>query len=350
MKKILIFAFISIVISSFCLKKGEKDFVFEEKELLSEYGFFEGKIADLKPSSGVVPYQLNTPLFSDYAEKARFVKLPEGTAATYNSESVFAFPIGTILIKTFYYPNDFRNPQKGRRIMETRLLVHENEGWKGLTYVWNEAQTDAILEVAGDTKAVEFIDKQGKKQSFDYSVPNVNQCKGCHNYKEIMTPIGPSARQLNGDYTYSNNTENQLLHWQKIGILKGLDDLKNAPKTPIWNDESSGTLNDRARAWLDINCAHCHNENGPAKTSGMFLTYNEQDLLKIGINKTPVAAGKGSGGRKFGIVPKKPDASILVYRLESVDPGEMMPEVGRKLVHKEGISLIREWIKNMEVK
>lgn len=346
MKKIVFLAIVAIILSSFFIEK-RKNFVFEDKELLSAYQFFDGKLADLKPKSGVVPYQLNTPLFSDYAEKARFIKLPEGASAKYNAEKVFEFPEGTILIKTFYYPNDFRDEYKGRRIMETRLLVHESEGWKALVYVWNEEQTDAILEVAGESKLVQFIDNQGKKQSFEYAIPNLNQCKGCHNYKEVMIPIGPSARQLNGDYTYAEGTENQLIYWKSHKLITGLEAIESAPKAAVWNDPNSGSLNDRARAWLDINCAHCHNENGPAKTSGMFLTYDEKDFLKIGLNKTPVAAGKGSGGRKFGIVPKKPDASILLYRLESTDPGEMMPEVGRKLAHKEGINLIRDWIKNM---
>jgi uncharacterized repeat protein (TIGR03806 family) len=162
-----------------------------------------------------------------------------------------------------------------------------------------------------------------------------------------MRPIGPSVRQLNRDFSYSEVNENQLIHWNKIGLIDKLPPLNEIPKSPIWNNPQSGSLNDRARAWLDINCAHCHNEHGPAKTSGMFLAYNEKEPIKYGILKTPVAAGKGSGGRKFGIVPGKPEQSILLYRIESIDPGEMMPEVGRKLQHKEGIQLIKDWIKQL---
>ena len=316
------------------------------KELLSEYGFFAGKIADQKPVAGVVPYRLNTPLFSDYAEKLRFVQLPVGQTVAYNPDKVLDFPVGTAIIKTFYYPNDFRTPEAGRRLMETRLLLHEPSGWKALEYVWNDDQSDAYLEVAGETKTVSWIHNDGKKRSLEYSMPNLNQCKGCHNRNEQMTPIGPSARQLNGNLHYEE-TENQLAHWAKSGLLTGLPALNEVAKTPVWNDPKTATLDGRARAWLDINCAHCHNPDGPAKSSGLYLHAQETDLTHLGLMKAPVAAGRGSGNRPFGIVPGQPDQSILLYRLESTDPGAMMPEVGRKMAHAEGVALIREWIQSL---
>lgn len=321
-------------------------------EKLSDYGFFNGKLADQQPAAGVVPYALNTPLFSDYADKLRFVKLPAGQAVAYNDTSVLNFPVGTTLIKTFYFPNDFRDPAKGRRLMETRLLVNQPEGWKAFDYVWNDEQTDALLEVAGDTKTVRYVDGQGQTRQHAYSIPNLNQCKGCHNRNEVMTPIGPSARQLNGDLAYGRSgagaVENQLTHWQRSGMLAGLPILENCPKTPVWNKPETGSLKDRARAWLDINCAHCHNPKGPAMTSGLNLSVSETDPTALGILKTPVAAGRGSGGHPFDIVPGKPDESILIYRLNSTDPGEMMPELGRKTIQAESLELLRAWIKEMK--
>ncbi|ASZ14901.1 hypothetical protein CK934_11010 [Chitinophaga sp. MD30] len=317
-------------------------------EQLSAYGFFTGDIARQLPAADVTPYQLNTPLFSDYAEKLRFVRLPPGTKATYNSDSVFSFPVGTTLIKTFYYPHDFRDPSKGRRLMETRLLIHEANGWKAWTYIWNAEQTDAYLEVAGDKQPVQFVDPKGKTVSFDYIVPNQNQCKGCHNTYEVLTPIGPGARQLNGDFAYARGKENQLQHWIKAGLLSGLDDVSRAPKAPVWNDPQSGTLEARARTWLDINCAHCHKPGGPASTSGLFLQIAEKDPTKMGVMKTPVAAGRGAANLLYDIVPGHPDQSILVYRMLSTDPGIMMPELSRKLTHHEGIALVQEWIKKMK--
>jgi uncharacterized repeat protein (TIGR03806 family) len=315
---------------------------------LSDYGFFQGDIADQLPADGVVPYQLNTPLFSDYARKLRFVQLPDGAVTPYNDREVLNFPVGTTIIKTFYYPVDARKPEKGRQLMETRLLIHEEKGWKALAYHWNEDQTDAVLEVAGGNKFVKWTDTKGKKHKLDYAFPNLNQCKGCHSYKGEMRPIGPSARQLNGDFDYGSVNENQLLHWAEAGILAGLPALDKVPKAAVWNDPASGSLDERARIWLDINCAHCHNEHGPASTSGFFLDVHQTDPTVWGVYKSPVAAGRGAGGRAHDIVPGRPEESILYYRLDSNDPGIMMPEVGRKVLDQEGLQLIHDWISAMK--
>lgn len=317
-------------------------------DTLSAWGFFTRNMAAQQPAEGVVPYQLNTPLFSDYAEKLRFVRLPAGTTATYDPDDVLAFPVGTVLIKTFYFPNDFRNPAKGRRLLETRLLAHEPTGWKAWEYVWNAKQTDATLEIAGEQTDVTYLDHAGKTQRQTYLMPNLNQCKGCHNRSEKLMPIGPSARQLNGPFPYADGTDNQLAYWQKRGLISQLPDLASVPKAPVWNDPATGTLDARARAWLDINCAHCHRPDGPANTSGLNLRYNETNPTALGIRKTPVAAGRGSGNRPFDIVPGQPESSILLYRLESTDPGIMMPELSRKVTHREGVALVREWIQQMK--
>lgn len=313
---------------------------------LSAYGFFKGSIKDQIPAEGVVPYHLNTPLFTDHAEKLRFVKLPEGGKVEYNDTSTFAFPVGTVLIKTFYYPLDIRDASRGRRLMETRLLIHETAGWKALPYIWNSEQTDAVLDVAGETTSVSYVDAQGKKRTHAYVIPNMNQCKGCHNKAEKMMPIGPSAWQLNGDHDYGTVNENQLKHWQSLGMIEGLPG--QLPKGVVWNDAATGSLDERARVWLDINCAHCHREDGPASSSGLHLGWREQDRLKLGVYKTPVAAGRGSGDLKFSILPGKPDESILLYRLRSTDPGVMMPELGRTQMQPEAVALIRDWIREMK--
>lgn len=343
MTKLLIgFSFLALLLLSF---REQQSAVIPAK--LSEYGFFVGNLADQKPAEGVTPYQLNTPLFSDYAEKLRFVKLPSGTSAQYDGSEVLDFPVGTTIIKTFYYPTDFRDPAKGRRLMETRLLVRNESGWKALEYVWSDEQTDALLEVAGDRKPVTYVDADGRTRTQEYVIPNLNQCKSCHNRNEVLMPIGPTARQLNGEMAYADGSENQLTHWQKTGLLTGLPALPDVPRAPVWNDPTTGSLTDRARIYLDINCAHCHRADGPANTSGLLLSVHEQNPTTWGLRKTPVAAGRGSGNRRHDIVPGHPDESILVYRMESTDPGVMMPEVARKLPHREGIALIREWIKSL---
>ena len=182
-------------------------------ERLSQYGLFAGDPAAQVPAEGVIPYDLNSALFSDYAEKFRFVKLPAGTQATYRDADAFEFPVGTVIAKTFAYPRDARDPSKGRRLIETRILKREPDGWVGLPYIWNAAQTEATLDVAGDTVDVSWIHTDGRARTNNYIIPNVNQCKGCHKSGEVMTPIGPKARHLNRDFAYREGTENQLAHW-----------------------------------------------------------------------------------------------------------------------------------------
>lgn len=317
-------------------------------ERLSEWGLFQEPLGELIPTVGVVPYELNTPLFSDYALKSRFVKLPDGEVAAYHGGEVFDFPEGTILIKNFYYPQVKGDSGKETRILETRLLVHEPKGWKAWTYVWNEQQKEAVLEIAGKSIAVAWQDDQGVLRHVNYSVPNLVQCKSCHERAGHMTPIGPSARQLNRLVDYGAGAIHQLSYWQDARLLDSLPALTEVPRLAVWNDSHSGTLDERARAWLEINCAHCHREDGPAKNSGLHLLASETNAYRIGVYKPPIAAGRGSAGLTYGIVPGDPDASILVSRIESLDPGVMMPELGRKVVHEEGIRLIREWIAQME--
>jgi uncharacterized repeat protein (TIGR03806 family) len=307
------------------------------KENLSDYGFFKGTLKEQIPSDGVVLYTLNSPLFSDYASKLRFVKLPAGQSVSYNPDSVLQFPVGTAIVKTFYYPIDERNPKKGRRLMETRVLLHEDKGWVALPYIWNKEQTDAVLEVAGGSDQVSWIDGAGKKQSFEYQVPNMNQCKGCHERSGEMTPIGPSVRQLNDGH--------QLQNWETAGLLKGLP--KDHIPALVNYSDASASLDDRVKAYLDINCAHCHNPTGPARSSGLYLTWDSKDRTAYGFFKAPVAAGRGSGNLSYDIVPGKPEQSILHYRMASRDPGVMMPELGRQLTHHEGVELVRSWIASL---
>jgi uncharacterized repeat protein (TIGR03806 family) len=267
--------------------------------------------------------------------------------ANYTDDGVLELPKGTVIIKNFFYENDFRKPGQGRRILETRLLVHEEKGWIAYPYVWNEEQTEAFYDVAGDIKKVSYISAAGKRISIDYIIPNKNQCKGCHLRNNKMTPIGPTAMQLNKDYNYSSGKQNQLTYWQQHGLLKGLPALDSVGKYASLEDKSQ-SLDSRARAYLDVNCGTCHHPQGPANASGLFLHYNQDASVEMGIMKSPVAAGRGAGKNSFDIVPGKPHKSILSFRMQTNDPGIAMPELGREQVHKEGVTLIREWIKQMK--
>ena len=118
------------------------------KVKLSEYGFFVQPLAHLEPTDNVFPYELNSALFTDYALKKRFIYIPEGKHAKYHDKEVLEFPIGTVLIKNFYYDDNQLDGENGK-IIETRLLLHEESGWSALPYIWNEEQTDAHVDPAG---------------------------------------------------------------------------------------------------------------------------------------------------------------------------------------------------------
>lgn len=227
------------------------------------------------------------------------------------------------------------------------MLNNEN-GWLSLPYIWNDEQTEAYLEVAGGNMKVDWRDEKGIKKTVQYNVPNVNQCKGCHERNGVMTPIGPSARQLNGVFKYADGAINQLFKWKNASILRGVpDNIKDIPQLPKYSNMEA-SLDLRAKAYLDINCGHCHNLTGPAQTSGLFLDWKTTDSTALGFYKTPVAAGRGSGNLKFDIVPGKPQESILLYRMKSLDPGVMMPELSRAMLHTEGVKLIEDWIRSMK--
>jgi len=315
---------------------------------LSEYGLFEGDGSTQKPAEGTIPYDLNTELFADYMTKRRFVRVPQGASAKYDAHAELDFPVGTVIAKTFSAPRDMQDLSKGEELLETRIIKHEPSGWYGFAYVWNEEQTEATLSLGGGHSDVSWVHGDGQRRQNNYIIPNANQCKSCHVIGDKFRPIGPKARNLNKEYDYGHGVENQLAYWSRAGALKGAPSPKDAPQVARSDDPSSGTIHDRARAWLDVNCAHCHSPEGPARTSGLDLSYAQQDPTKYGVWKAPVAAGRGSGKRKYSIVPGKPDESILVYRLDSTEPGVMMPELPRRMIHTEGVALIREWIEQMQ--
>ena len=314
-------------------------------DLLSSYRFFLGNGAAQEPNAGVLPYDLNTALFSDYAVKHRFVWMPPGTAATYSPRDSFTFPVGTVIIKTFAFPADYRDPSLGESELETRLLVRRASGWDAITYVWKDDQTEACRRVIGANIPVTWTQLDGSERSINYHVPNTNQCKECHEeHNSVMGPLGPKARNLNKDHEYADGSENQLTRWTAVGYLRGAPDPSTAPRAAVFDDPSSGTVEFRARTYLDVNCGHCHNPSGLARTSGLYLNIDESDPGHLGICKPPVAAGHGSGDLKVDIYPGGPDLSILSYRMESTMAGVAMPELGRQTAHEEALSVINEWI------
>ena len=335
---------------------------------LGEWGLLKIEGGRLSLNEGVTPYDLNTPLFSDYAHKLRTIWMPKGEFARYDADEAFDFPVGTIISKTFYYPLPANGKWDGKsvartapnqasqgatldltkvRLIETRLLVRRDAGWEAIPYVWNDDQREATLKRAGGLIALELVDVNGNREAADYQVPDQNQCASCHatdNKMRALHPIGPKARNLNRDFAYASGKENQIAHLSRAGLLADAPDPMQAPRNADWQDAANATLEHRARAYLDVNCGHCHSPTGPAITSGMWLDAGITDRLKLGFCKQPVAAGKGTGDRLYDIAPGHADRSVLLFRMDSADPSVMMPELGRSVIHREGVELIREWI------
>jgi uncharacterized repeat protein (TIGR03806 family) len=233
------------------------------------------------------------------------------------------------------------------RMIETRLLVRRMTGWDAIPYLWNSEQTEARLARTGAQIPLALLSGPDRKR-FVYIVPNVNQCAGCH-ATDFRTrkihPIGLKARHLNRAFPGAGGDINQLRRLATLGYLSGI------PQVPIarnasWQDRFA-PLDERARAYLDINCSHCHSPTGPARTSGLWLGPDVREPRLLGVCKPPVAAGRGAGGRLFDVVPGRAARSILTYRLASTDPGAMMPELGRNLTHEEGVVFVAAWIGQM---
>lgn len=345
-------------IAEICTPDGDApnfDAVEVNCETLSSYNLFADQTEPRKGANTGIHYDLITPLFTDYAHKYRFIYVPPGKQAAYNSKNALDFPIGTIIAKTFAMPRDFLNEAAGEEILETRLLVHRKDGWKALPFIWRADGSDADLTLAGGTRAVSWVHSDGSNRSTNYVIPDANSCKNCHsmsrpetgsgvNMESVIVPIGPKARFLNTDNVYGDETVNQLAHMEAQGILAGLpSDLSSIETVADWED-TTAPLESRAKAYLDSNCAHCHNPGGFASNSGLFLEYWRTVDTAYGICKTPVAAGAGSGGLQYDIVPGNADKSIMAYRMDSNETDVRMPEIGRTVIHDEGVALIRDWI------
>ncbi len=343
---------------------------------LSDYNLFANATdPTAAPTRGGVPYDLSTALFSDYTSKYRFIFVPEGKTVSYNPSEVLDFPVGTVITKTFALPANTAMRGGEELVIETRLLIHRTDGWFALPYYWS-SDSDATLAIAGKRLAnLTTINNQGQQITFDYSVPKAADCNSCHSIvpdlagpdddrEQIFLPIGPKARYLNTDYAYADGTVyNQLQYWAEGDLLTGLpSDFQSVEQAPVFDDQvsipslSADELNDAARAYLDINCAHCHRAGltlpvdyaGPAGSSGVQLEYGRDyatDPGAFGVCKTPVAGGKD--GYPFDVIPGNPDDSYLLFRMTTVDNRHKMPELARNTEHQEGTALIRSWIENL---
>ena len=293
---------------------------------LSTFGFFRDGAA-LTPAEGVAAYRLNTPLWSDGAEKLRFLYLPKGTTARAQGEGLLDLPVGAALVKSFAFPAAGK-----RRLVETRVLLHRANGWVAASYQWDAAQTSARLVPAG--ARVPITTPAG--EAISYKIPNRNQCKECHALDNVMTPIGPKPRNLSAAWLDAQH---------RAGRLDAVPAV--AHRLPLWEERATVTPALAARAYLEANCAYCHNAKGAASNSGLWLGWDEVNPVRLGLRKPPVAAGRGAGTLAFDVAPGNPEGSIMLHRMASTEPGVAMPEIGRSSVDKDGLAVIRAWIASL---
>ncbi|PWK20433.1 putative repeat protein (TIGR03806 family) [Xanthomarina spongicola] len=312
-------------------------------QTLSEYNFFDGILKELNPVYGVVPYELSSPLFSDYAHKKRFIWMPDNVSANYISDGdILDFPIGTVLIKNFYYENVL--PDNYTKIIETRLMIKKAEGWVFAEYIWNEEQTEADFDLNGRDVYIQW-NENSITNSVNFRVPSGAECHTCHKTGDVSIPIGPKPRNLNKLFNYGNETKNQLQKWVEMGYLEDTypDDIVSLPS---WDDVSQ-PLNLRARSYLDINCAHCHSEEAHCAYRPVRFDFESSALpINLGICVEPDTEIPGSGLTHI-VNPGSYGRSVLYYRMNSVEESERMPLLGRTLKHQEGVQLIEEWINSL---
>lgn len=362
--------------------------------LLSQYNLFaDPHDPRSQPHEGGVPFVLNTKLFSDYATKYRVAFIPPGTQAAFrdgqqgnNPNGTLLFPVGTVLAKTFAFTDEASGTEQ---LVETRLLIKRlsqsgKAFWEGLPYVWKTDDSGALiarLAMGGTSVPAHWhfrdVDTGAltSGSTSAYAVPNASQCITCHGNDDNETgsaPIGPKPRNLNRAYAPESafmGTDgqagfprmNQLQYWADQGLLTGLPTLTlngegvatNVERLPRWNVPGDGTasaaspadIEQRLRAYLEVNCQHCHNDRGAASNTGYYLDHFRPVNASYGICKKPTATGGGSCGHQHVVVPGSSATSIVTCRMEAEnDPLRLMPPIARSVAHDEAVALIRQWI------
>ena len=311
--------------------------------LLSQYNFFEGVLKDLNPVYGVIPYEPISALFVDYAHKKRFIWMPEGAKANYvNDYSTLDFPVGTILIKNFYYDNV--QPHNTTKILETRLMLKQSNGWQFANYLWNEEQTEASLDLTGRNIPVEWIEN-GETKNVTYRVPSAAECYTCHKTGETSSPIGPKPQNLDRNYPFATGLQNQLEKLIDFGYLN--NNLPFSISSVVNWEDTSQPIDLRVRSYVDINCAHCHFDDGHCNYRPMRFAFHEnEDLTNMGVCVEPEELFDGLNDI---VSPRDPNRSMLYFRISTTMQQRRMPLLGRTLVHQEAVEMIEEWINSLTI-
>ena len=283
---------------------------------LSDLNLFSGDLNSLTPSQYAFEYNLITPLFSDYSSKQRIVALPEGTKITPNGEGMPDFPENTLIAKTFFYNIDDRDTSLGKTIIETRILLKKNGLWETGDYIWNDDQTEAVLDNSGSEVPITYIDSEGDTQNVNYKIPSGFDCAECHVIADVAAPLGPKLRNLNAN--------NQLQDLIANGYLEMID-VSSITPLPKW-DDATFSIEERARAYMDVNCASCHIDGGSCENNSILRLPYELDFSTTKILDRIVEIDE---------------------RMQFYVPDFSMPQIGTTMIHIEGYELVREYLDSL---
>lgn len=362
---------------------------------LQDYNLFDDpEDPTSTPLSNGVPFVLNSKLFTEYAVKYRVAYLPPGKKAQYRDYGDFSvndgilWPTGTILAKTFSTADE----EKGTETpIETRLMIKRrnpdgSQYWTGMAYIWTEkdgqwsadlSKSGALLNISWNyTDPATGVKHKGSTD--EYVVPHINQCITCHGNddQEVgSAPVGPKVRNLNRPYRSESPFDTAQANHSVAGVnqIKFLCDNNlmidcpdlvidpttqnavNIERNPAFNlpgdsghpAGSDADVEARARSYLEVNCAHCHNPKGAASNTGVYFDVFRKVDIQYGICKGPTAAGgEGSGGRPHDIHPGDASQSIIPFRIGplATSAAARMPPLARSVVDEEAVQLIEQWI------
>lgn len=326
-------------------KLRQTSFVPEPPALLSATGAFTD-LNNMTPAPGIVPYTVNAPLWSDRAEKQRWIALPnDGTHNTANEQIAFSetggwqFPVGTVFIKHFELPVDYQNPSVTQKLETRFLIIAQNGGTYGVTYKWRADGSDADLLESGDTQVFNIANGSPATQTWEF--PGRADCLTCHNANAGFV-LGLQTWQLNGDFTYpSGMTDNQLNTWNHLGMFANSFDPADIPgflqSVPIGDDSQAEEV--RVRSYLDANCAHCHRPGG---VEGAFDARFSTPLENQNLVNAPVLS-RNSPASQYIVKPNNTAASELWVRDGSLAENAM-PPLAKNLVHEEYMAVLTAWI------
>lgn len=322
---------------------------------LSQTGLFKS-VSTYEPADDLIPYEVNSPLYSDGAIKQRHIYLPPGSSLGFSAKHPWKFPDQTVLVKTFSLELETDIPMTSRRI-ETRLLHSESGTWNGYSFRWNQEQTDAFLvEEAGETVTYKLQDSSvAAIRHQQWRFPSRNECMMCHTLGAHFV-LGFNTRQLNRSVTWNDRSLNQLELFESFGILEaplprqsfalGLLQTSAMHTWPRLVDplDSAKSIDVRARSYLDANCAHCHTYLGGGN-SPIRMTFDLPGAEMHLIDERPLHGEWGTHNARI-IAPGDPDRSVLLRRMNTLER-ERMPRIGSHVIDQQGVEIIRKWISSL---